>query len=158
MAQFSIRVNGKRLTTRTPADRSLLDVLREDFGLTGTKYGCGEGQCRACTVLVEGQPRPSCLIPVSSVDGASVTTIEGLASGEQLSNLQQAFLEMDAAQCGYCTAGMIMEATALLERNPKLGRTEILDAMNPHLCRCCGYRNIVASVELAVRSSGASDA
>lgn len=158
MAQFSIRVNGKRLTTRTPADRSLLDVLREDFGLTGTKYGCGEGQCRACTVLVEGQPRPSCLIPVSSVDGASVTTIEGLASGEQLSNLQQAFLEMDAAQCGYCTAGMIMEATALLERNPKPGRTEILDAMNPHLCRCCGYRNIVASVELAVRSSGASDA
>ena len=158
MAQFSIRVNGKRLTTRTPADRSLLDVLREDFGLSGTKYGCGEGQCRACTVLVEGQPRPSCLTPVSSVDGASVTTIEGLASGEQLSNLQQAFLEMDAAQCGYCTAGMIMEATALLERNPKPGRTEILDAMNPHLCRCCGYRNIVASVELAVRSSGASDA
>ena len=133
-------------------------MLREDFGLTGTKYGCGEGQCLACTVLIDDQPRASCLTPVSSVDGMHVTTIEGLASGDQLTNVQQAFIDLDAAQCGYCTAGMIVEATALLTRNPKPSRSEILDAMDPHLCRCCGYRNILASVELAARTSEANDA
>lgn len=136
----------------------MLDVLREDFGLTGTKYGCGEGQCRACTVLIGDQPKASCLAPVSSVDGMSVTTIEGLAAGDQLTDVQQAFVEMDAAQCGYCTPGMIVEATALLKRNPTPSRSEILDAMNPHLCRCCGYRNILASLTLAARRSEASDA
>jgi aerobic-type carbon monoxide dehydrogenase small subunit (CoxS/CutS family) len=158
MARFAVSVNRKKLSTESPPDRPLLDVLREDFGLTGTKYGCGEGQCRACTVLIDDQPRVSCLTPVSSVDGKSVTTIEGLASGDQLTKVQQAFIDVDAAQCGYCTAGMIVEATALLKRNPKPSRSQILDAMNPHLCRCCGYRNILASVELAARASEASDA
>lgn len=158
MARFTVQVNGNRLAVESPPDRPLLDVLREDFGLTGTKYGCGEGQCRACTVLVDGQPTVSCLTPISSVDGTSVTTIEGLASGDQLTALQQAFIDMDGAQCGYCTAGMIVEATALLKRNRKPSRSEIVDAMNPHLCRCCGYRSILASVELAARRSEASDA
>ena len=158
MARFTVRVNRKELSTESPPDRPLLDVLREDFGLTGTKYGCGEGQCRACTVLVDDQPKASCLMPVSSVDGMSVTTIEGLASGDRLTRVQQAFIDLDAAQCGYCTAGMIVEATALLKRNPGPSRSEILDAMNPHLCRCCGYRNILASVELATRGSEASAA
>ena len=158
MVRLTVHVNGHELSTESPPDRPLLDVLREDFGLTGTKYGCGEGQCRACTVLINGQPRASCLTPVASVDEMSVTTIEGLAAGDQLTAVQQAFVDMDGAQCGYCTAGMIIEATALLKRNPKPSRAEIVDAMNPHLCRCCGYRNILASVELAARRSEASDA
>lgn len=158
MARFVIQVNGNQLAVESPPARPLLDVLREDFNLTGTKYGCGEGQCRACTVLIDGRPAASCLTPISSMDGMSVTTIEGLASGDQLTALQQAFIEMDGAQCGYCTAGMIVEATALLQRNPKPSRSEIVDVMNPHLCRCCGYRNILASVELAARSSEANDA
>lgn len=158
MARFTVQVNGNQLAVESPPDRPLLDVLREDFDLTGTKYGCGEGQCRACTVLIDGQPTASCLTPVSSVDGMSVTTIEGLASGDQLTALQQAFIDMDGAQCGYCTAGMIVEAAVLLKRNPKPSRSEIVDAMNPHLCRCCGYRNILASVELAARRSEESDA
>lgn len=158
MARFTLRVNRTELSTESPPSRSLLDLLREDFALTGTKYGCGEGQCLACMVLIDGQPRASCVTPVSAVDGMSVTTIEGLASGDRLTDVQQAFLEMDAAQCGYCTAGMIVEATALLERIPKPSRSEILDAMNPHLCRCCGYRNILESVELAASGSESSDA
>ena len=158
MARFAVSVTQKELSTESPPDRPLLDVLREDFGLTGTKYGCGEGQCRACTVLIDDQPTASCLTPVSSVDGKSVITIEGLASGDQLTKVQQVFIDEDAAQCGYCTAGMIVEATALLKRNPKPSKSEILDAMNPHLCRCCGYCNILASVELAARGSEASDA
>ncbi len=158
MARFKLRVNRTELSTESPPDRPLLDVLREDFGLTGTKYGCGEGQCRACTVLIDDQPKSSCLTPVSSADGMSVTTIEGLAEVDGLTKVQEAFIDMDAAQCGYCTGGMIVEATALLRRNPKPSRSEILDAMNPHLCRCCGYRNILESVELAARSTEASDA
>ena len=158
MERYAVTVDGKELSTESPPARPLLDVLREDFGLTGTKYGCGEGQCRAGTVLINGQPTVSCLAPVSSVDGKSVTTIEGIASGGKLTRVQQAFIDSDAAQCGYCTAGMIVEATALLERNPNPSRTEILAAMNPHLCRCCGYRNILESVELAARSTEASDA
>lgn len=158
MARFTVLVNREERTTDCPPDRSLLEVLREDFALTGTKYGCGEGQCRVCTVLIDGNPRASCLTPVSSVGGLSVTTIEGLAQNGRLTRVQQAFLDMDAAQCGYCTAGMIIEATALLQRNPKPTKSEIIEAMNPHLCRCCGYRNILSSVELAARSSEAENA
>ena len=158
MARFAVSVNQEELVTESPPDRPLLDVLREDFGLTGTKYGCGEGQCRACTVLIDDQPRASCLTPISTVAGKHVTTIEGLGADDQLTEVQQAFIKLDAAQCGYCTAGMIVEATALLKRNPEPSKSEILNAMNPHLCRCCGYRNILASVELAARGSEASDA
>ncbi len=155
MALFAIEVNGNKVKTESPSDRPLLEVLREDFGLTGTKYGCGEGQCRACTVLIDGDPKPSCLTHVASAAGKRVTTIEGLASGEDLTAVQQAFVNTDAAQCGYCTGGMIMQATALLARNPSPDREEIVEAMNPHLCRCCGYLNIVKAVEAA---AGAKEA
>ncbi len=157
MARFTIEVNGSPLETETQGERPLLDVLREDFGLTGTKYGCGEGQCRACTVLLGGEPRPSCLTPVKSAAGKRVTTIEGLAEGEELSPVQQAFVDAEAAQCGYCTAGMILEATALLERNQSPDRDTIVAAMNPHLCRCCGYRNIVDAIERASAARRSSD-
>ncbi len=157
MAQLTLEVNGNHLRTESPGDRPLLEVLREDFGLTGTKYGCGEGQCRACTVLLDGEPRPSCLTPVSSAAGKRVTTIEGLASGDALTPVQQAFIDADAAQCGYCTAGMVLETTALLARNPAPERDEILEALNPHLCRCCGYRNILDAVERAAAAKEASD-
>ena len=155
MPRFSIQVNGEARETESPEDRPLLEVLREDFGLTGTKYGCGEGRCRACTVLVDGDPRPSCLTSISSVADKRVTTIEGLASGDALTAVQQAFVDTDAAQCGYCTAGMIVSATALLARNPSPERNEIVEAMNPHLCRCCGYLNIVEAIETAARTKGA---
>ncbi len=155
MPRFTIQVNGEARETESPEDRPLLEVLREDFGLTGTKYGCGEGQCRACTVLVDGDPRPSCLTPISSIADKRVTTIEGLASGDELAAVQQAFVDTDAVQCGYCTAGMIMNATALLARNPSPERDEIVASMNPHLCRCCGYLNIVDAVEAAARDQGA---
>ena len=158
MAQFTIRVNRQELSIESPPDRPLLDVLREDFGLTGTKYGCGEGQCRACTVLIDEQPQASCLMSIASVDGMSLTTIEGLASGDRLTKVQQAFIDADAAQCGYCTGGMILEATALLRQNPNPSQSDILDALDPHLCRCCGYRNILAAVNSAARASEASDA
>lgn len=156
--RFKVLTNGEERSTECAPDRSLLDVLREDFGLTGTKYGCGEGQCRACTVLIDGRPAASCLTPISSVDGMSVTTIEGLSAGSRLTVVQQAFVDADAAQCGYCTAGMIVEATALLQANPAPSRREVLDAMDGHLCRCCGYRAIVAAVELAARRTEQGDA
>lgn len=158
MPEFSVKVNGRSLSTESPGERPLLDVLREDFGLTGTKYGCGEGQCRACTVLVDGEPRPSCVTRVSDAAGKTITTIEGLADGDRLTSVQQAFVDADAAQCGYCTSGMIVEATALLERNPSPGREEIVEAMNPHLCRCCGYRNILTAVEKAAGAVEVDDA
>lgn len=157
MALFKIEVNGRQLETDTHGERPLLDVLRGDFELTGTKYGCGEGQCRACTVLLDGEPRPSCLTPVESAAGKRVTTIEGLADGDELSAVQKAFVDVDAAQCGYCTAGMILEATVLLERNPSPDRDAIVAAMNPHLCRCCGYRNIVGAIERASTAGRSSD-
>lgn len=156
MPRFTIEVNGERVVTDSPDDRPLLEVLREDFGLTGTKYGCGEGQCRACTVLIDGDPRPSCLTPISSVADKRVTTIEGLASGDELTAVQQAFVDTDAAQCGYCTAGMLMNATALLARDPQPNREQIVEAMNPHLCRCCGYLNIVEAVQTATAAKEAS--
>ena len=158
MPEFTFEVNGRQLQTESPGERPLLDVLREDFGLTGTKYGCGEAQCRACTVLLEGEPRPSCVTPVSAAAGKSVTTIEGLAQGDELTRVQQAFVDADAAQCGYCTAGMIVAATALLERNPSPSREQIIEAMNPHLCRCCGYPNILAAIERAASSEEIGDA
>ena len=158
MARYTLHVNREDRETDSPPERPLLDVLREDFGLTGTKYGCGEGQCRACTVLVDGRPQPSCITPVSVVAGRSVATIEGLAADGSLTAIQQAFVDTDAAQCGYCTAGMILEASALLEGNPNPSREEILDSLDTHLCRCCGYRNILAAVEQAAGNSGKSDA
>ena len=142
-------VNGAQRSVTTDPERRLLDVLREELQLTGTKYGCGEGQCGACLVLVDGEPARSCLLRVRAVDGKSVTTIEGLARGEVLHPLQAAFLEEGALQCGYCTSGMILAAAALLREKPEPTDEEIVAGMNGHLCRCNGYVKIVKAVHRA---------
>lgn len=143
------RVNGTERSVTTDPERRLLDVLREDLQLTGTKYGCGEGQCGACTVHVDGEPARSCLLPVSAVSGKSVTTIEGLAHGDALHPVQEAFLEEGALQCGYCTGGMILAAVALLRDKPQPTDEEIVAGMNGHLCRCNGYVKVVKAVRRA---------
>jgi aerobic-type carbon monoxide dehydrogenase small subunit (CoxS/CutS family) len=150
-ATFSLSVNGKSLTVDTHPDRPLLEVLREDLHLTGTKYGCGEGQCRACTVLLDGKPVTSCLTPVRAAANRKITTIEGLQSGARLHNVQQAFVEEGAMQCGYCVPGMVLTAAALLEREPHPSDAQVVEALNGNLCRCCGYRRIVAAVRLAAK-------
>ncbi len=147
-----LQVNGERRACDADADRSLLSVLRDDLGLTGAKYGCGEGQCGACTVLVGGQRVRSCVTRVSAADGKPVRTIEGLAAGDKLHPLQQAFLEAGALQCGYCTCGMIMAAVALLESNPNPTRDDIVRGLNGNICRCGTYQRIVAAVEKAARA------
>ena len=127
-------------------------MLREDLDLTGTKYGCGEGQCGACTVLVDSQPKRSCLIKVAAVAGKSVLTIEGLEKDGRLHPLQQAFLDADAMQCGYCTAGMILSGVALLDRAADPAEADIAHALEGNLCRCGTYPRIVAAVRAAARS------
>jgi aerobic-type carbon monoxide dehydrogenase small subunit (CoxS/CutS family) len=151
MATIRFTVNGKARSVDTDPERPLLEVLREDLALTGTKYGCGEGQCGACTVLVDNRPTLSCLTPVRSVAGRTVRTIESLAEGGKLHKVQEAFLEEGGFQCGYCTAGMILRATTLLESNAKPTEAQIIEGMNGHLCRCCGYHRIVAAVQKAAR-------
>ncbi|MBI3679480.1 MAG: (2Fe-2S)-binding protein [Acidobacteria bacterium] len=146
---FRFTVNGKSRAIETEAERSLLEALREDLGLTGAKYGCGEGQCRACTVLVDGKPVTSCVTPVRAAAGKKITTIEGLAANGKLHLVQQAFIEEGAMQCGYCVPGMILTAVALLESNPHPSEAQIIDAMNGNLCRCCGYPRILAAVRRA---------
>ena len=133
------------------SDRPLLSVLRDDLDLTGTKYGCGEGQCAACTVLVDGQPIHSCITKVGSVSGKHITTIEGLERGGKLHPVQEAFLEADALQCGYCTPGMILGVVALLERNPHPQDAEIASALNGHICRCGTYPRIIRAVHAAAK-------
>lgn len=146
---YELRVNGERRTVRTAPGRSLLEVLREDLGLTGTKYGCGEGQCGACTVLVDGQRAHACLLTVQQAVGKSIVTIEGLARGERLHPVQEAFLAEQAFQCGYCTPGMILSAVALLEQRPHATEAEIVQWMNGNLCRCCGYPRILRAIRRA---------
>ncbi|HSD67187.1 MAG TPA: (2Fe-2S)-binding protein [Vicinamibacteria bacterium] len=143
------KVNGAPRSVTTDPERRLLDVLREDLQLTGTKYGCGEGQCGACTVLVDDEPARSCLLPVSALGGKSVTTIEGLARGDALHPIQEAFLEEGALQCGYCTSGMILGAAALLREKPDPTDEQIVAGLNGHLCRCNGYVKIVKAVRRA---------
>lgn len=144
-----IEVNGVEMEVRSDPGRSLLEVLRDEKGLTGTKYGCGEGQCGACTVLVDGRPRRSCITPVSEVSGAKITTIEGLASNGSLHPVQQAFLDAGAMQCGYCTSGMILSTVALLSRNALPTVSEIKRAMQGNVCRCCTYPRIVDAIKRA---------
>ena len=153
MAQFRFSVNGQPKVVDTEPDRPLLEVLREDLHLTGTKYGCGEGQCRACTVLIGGKPVTSCVTPVRAAAGKSITTIEGLARGGQLHRVQQAFLDEGAMQCGYCTPGMILRTVALLDSTPKPTESQIVEALDGNVCRCCGYPRIMAAVK---RASGAA--
>ena len=146
---MELTINGQSRTVDTDSDRPLLEVLREDLHLTGAKYGCGEGQCRACTVLLDGHPVPSCLTAVSMARGKQVQTIEGLAEGQQLHPVQEAFIEAGAMQCGYCVPGMILAAAALLEDTPDPSDDQIKRGLNSNLCRCCGYPNIVKAVKLA---------
>lgn len=152
MAELVLNVNGARVRVDAPADEPLLYVLRNRLNLTGTKYGCGEGQCGACTVLLNGLAVRSCLMPVAAVAEAKVVTIEGLEENGQLSAVQQAFLDEGALQCGYCTSGMILSATSLLrgKRNPS--DDEIVMAMNGNVCRCGTYPRIKAAIKRAAHA------
>jgi carbon-monoxide dehydrogenase small subunit len=141
--------NGERRSVTTDAGRALLDVLREDLGLTGAKYGCGERECGACSVLVDGKRVFSCRTPVAKVEGKTVVTVEGLAEGEKLHPVQEAFLAEGAFQCGYCTAGMIVAAVGMLAENPKPTDEQIVAGMNRNVCRCCNYPNLIAAVRRA---------
>ena len=146
-----LRVNGERRRLDAEGDRSLLQVLREDLGLTGAKYGCGEAQCGACTVLLDGQAARSCVTPVSAAASKEVTTIEGLERDGRLHPLQEAMLEADALQCGYCTPGMILSGVSLLNKKPDPTRQDILQSMEGNICRCGTYRRIVAAVGQAAK-------
>ena len=142
-------VNGVPASVRAERGWTLLHVLREVLGLMGTKYGCGTNDCGACKVLVDGKPRNSCTIPIKNVDACSIVTIEGLQEGGKLNILQRSFVECGAIQCGFCTPGMIISATALLAANPAPTETEIREAFSNNLCRCTGYVKIVEAVKLA---------
>jgi nicotinate dehydrogenase subunit A len=146
-----LEVNGARRRVDADPEESLLSVLRERLDLTGTKYGCGEGQCAACTVLLDGQPCHSCLTPVALAAGKRITTIEGLERSGQLHPVQQAFLEEQALQCGYCTPGMILKATALLSKHPDPSEQDIVDFMEGNICRCGVYPRIVAAIRRAAQ-------
>lgn len=151
---FSLLVNGVERIAEVSPDESLLNVLRDHLELTGTKYGCGEGQCGACTVLVEGSSVRSCRMKVSAASGKKITTIEGLARGNRLHPVQQSFLDVEAFQCGYCTPGMILSAVALLERTPHPTEKQIIAHMNGNVCRCGTYQRIVEAVQRAASSTG----
>jgi aerobic-type carbon monoxide dehydrogenase small subunit (CoxS/CutS family) len=144
-----LHINGAEHQVDVPPDRKLLYVLRDNLGLTGTKYGCGEGMCGACTVLLDGKPVRSCLTPLSAARGKKITTIEGLERNGHLHPVQEAFLRVEAFQCSYCTSGMIMSAVALLSKNPKPTLAEIIQAMDGNVCRCGTYPRIVEAVRQA---------
>lgn len=153
---IEFKLNGKPVSIHVEGDRKLLWVLRTDLGLTGTKFGCGKGLCGSCTVLIDKEAVRSCTLPVRRVNGKEVITIEGLADGDILHPLQSAFMEQGAVQCGFCTSGMIMNAYALLEKNPSPNRNEIIRAMDNNLCRCGGHTRIVRAIESV--STGAETA
>jgi len=147
--KIRLTVNGKPFEREVDAETRLLDLLREDLHLTGTKEGCGEGECGACTVLIDGRPVNSCLVLAPQADGADVLTIEGVADGERLHPIQQAFVDAGGVQCGFCTPGFIMSTYALLRDTPDPTDDEIRSALEGNLCRCTGYGKIVEAVQLA---------
>jgi nicotinate dehydrogenase subunit A len=155
VAQISLRVNGRAQTVNVEAETPLLYVLRNDVGLSGPKYGCGMSQCGACTVVVDGHAIRSCNVPVGAVAGKDVTTVEGLGTPEKPHPLQAAFLAEQAAQCGYCTSGMIMQAKALLDRNVKADDREIREFMVGNLCRCGTQPRIIRAIKRAAKDMGA---
>jgi aerobic-type carbon monoxide dehydrogenase small subunit (CoxS/CutS family) len=155
MSEVTLNVNGKDLPVNAPPDESLLSVLRNRLELTGTKYGCGAGQCGACTVLLNGRPVRSCLTPLSAATGKKITTSEGLAQDGKLTNVQEAFLAEEAFQCGYCTSGMIVSATGLLATTPHPTEDEIFRHMNGNVCRCGTYPRILEAIKRAAQSGGA---
>jgi nicotinate dehydrogenase subunit A len=146
---INLLVNERRYSVQVDPEASLLNVLRDQLDLTGSKYGCGEGQCGACTVLIDGLPRRSCITKIGSVSTKSITTIEGLQKNDRLHPVQQAFLEAEALQCGYCTPGMIVTASALLKANPDPSEREIVSFMEGNICRCGTYQRIIAAIRLA---------
>ena len=152
MGHYTLTVNGASHSVDAPGEESLLFVLRNHLNLTGTKYGCGEGQCGACTVLINGRATRSCLIPVSSAANAQIETIESLEQNGRLTSVQQAFVDEGALQCGYCTSGMIMSATSLLRHTPHPTDEQILAAMNGNICRCGTYPRILAAIHRAEKS------
>ncbi|HEX3444808.1 MAG TPA: (2Fe-2S)-binding protein [Chthoniobacterales bacterium] len=153
LQHFSLSVNGARYDVLAPPLMSLGEVLREKCGLRGLKHGCQQGGCGACSVQVDGQLVPACLLPVTRANGKSIETIEGLAQGDKLHPIQESFVECYATQCGFCTAGMIMAAKALLESNPSPSREEVLVALSGNVCRCTGYLPIVDAVLAAARNA-----
>ena len=153
-ATLKFNVNGQARQVSSEPDRPLLDVLREDLGLTGTKYGCGEGQCGSCSVLLDGKRVFSCRTRVAAAEGRSVTTIEGIAEGQRLHPVQEAFLAESAFQCGYCTPGMVIAAVALLKEKPRPSDADIVEGMNRNVCRCCSYVNFLKAVRRAAEHTG----
>ena len=151
MPGITFTVNGTRRDVQTPGDTPLLYVLRNELHLRGPRFGCGLAQCGACTVQVDGEPTRSCVTPVSDVEGKKVTTLEGLGTEDKPSKLQKSFVDHQAAQCGYCTNGMIVAADALLKRHPKPSEDQIKRAMNPYLCRCGTHFRIVAAIKAAAK-------
>jgi aerobic-type carbon monoxide dehydrogenase small subunit (CoxS/CutS family) len=147
-----LRINGAKVRVDAEEERSLLGVLRDDLGLTGAKYGCGEGRCGACTVLVDGAAARSCVTKLGAIAAAEITTIEGLEKDGKLHPLQEAFLETGAMQCGYCTCGMIMSGVALLRQNPNPTRDEVIEFMNGNICRCGTYQRIIAAFSKAAHA------
>ena len=154
----SLSINGSVHPIEADAERSLLSVLRDDLRLTGTKYGCGEAQCGACVVIVDGEAMPSCITSVGEVQGKTIETIEGLVRGGELHPVQQAFIEAGAMQCGYCTSGMIMEAVTLLRENPTPDDATIIRVMDRHLCRCGTYARIIKAIRAASEKMSGGDA
>jgi aerobic-type carbon monoxide dehydrogenase small subunit (CoxS/CutS family) len=146
-----LHVNGAAKPVAADPERTLLSVLRDDLGLTGAKYGCGEGHCGACTVLIDGRAVRSCSTRVEAAAEKKISTIEGLAAGDKLHAIQEAFLDIGAMQCGYCTPGMILSALALLSKNPQPTRDEIIIGMNGNICRCGTYNRIITAIEQAAK-------
>ena len=150
---LSLKVNGQPHSLQVHPFARLLDLLREDLRLTGTKEGCGEGECGVCSILLNGRLVNSCLVPAAQAQGADIVTVEGLADGEKLSSLQDAFLTQNGAQCGFCTPGMLLAATDLLQRNPHPDEAAVRAGLAGHLCRCTGYVKIVDAVQSAAREA-----
>jgi aerobic-type carbon monoxide dehydrogenase small subunit (CoxS/CutS family) len=149
MPRYSLRINGRTLVVQGEPGDDLLSVLRYDAGLTGSKYGCGEGHCGACTVLIDGQAARSCVTSLASAAGKPVTTIEGVAAGDRLHPVQEAFIEIEAFQCGYCTPGMVIATIALLKANPNPSEQEIARVLDRNVCRCGTFPRIVKAIRLA---------
>jgi aerobic-type carbon monoxide dehydrogenase small subunit (CoxS/CutS family) len=150
--KLTFRLNGKNTVLDVSGDERLIDLLRERLGLFGTKEGCGKGECGACTVLLDGAPVCSCLMLSSQIVGREITTIEGLARGDELHPVQAAFADAGAVQCGFCTPGIVLSAVALLDENPEPSREEIRKALSGNLCRCTGYKKVFEAVELAAKN------
>jgi len=149
--KISFVLNGKKRTADVQPDMRVVDLLREYLHLTGTKEGCGSGECGACTILVDGESRLSCLMLAAQLEGKRITTIEGLSKGKRLHTVQEAFVESGAVQCGFCTPGMVMTAVDMLSRNPDPSRDEIREGISGNLCRCTGYQKIVDAIEAAAK-------